>query len=237
MSSYACHTLPLRNYVEWLGSVFWQYFYVDMTNTFHTFLLWFLKISWGCTDCAWVLVHPLSEVLSRGHGCAWSTSTPLPCSHEKPDVQRLRVLSWPVGSGELCWLVFSLDFCLSMLLVINTKVGTVSWLRNPFDILAMTHRVTSCPQSSQCHLWSSWPVSRKARKSCPSYKTWASGSSCISLRSLTAFFLLFPKGELGSFWLLLGPSSGHLSWLTIPSLHLNLFILTACPTLVFSWIH
>lgn len=142
MSSYACHTLPLRNYVEWLGSVFWQYFYVDMTNTFHTFLLWFLKISWGCTDCAWVLVHPLSEVLSRGHGCARSTSTPLPCSHERPDVQRLRVLSWPVGSGELCWLVFSLDFCLSMLSVINTKIGTVSWLRNPFDILAMTHGVT-----------------------------------------------------------------------------------------------
>lgn len=151
MSSYACHTLPHRNYVEWLELVFGRYFYVDMTNIFYKFLLWFFK-----RDLVGALiVHECwsisSEALSRGHGCARSTSTPLPCSHERPDVQRPRVLSWPVGPGELCWLVFSSDFCLSMLLVINAKVGTVSWLRNPSDVLAMTHGVTSCPQSSRCH--------------------------------------------------------------------------------------
>lgn len=52
----------------------------------------------------------------------------------------------------ICQLVCSLGYCLSKLLIINSEAETVSWLRNPFDILAMTHGATSCPQSSQCHI-------------------------------------------------------------------------------------
>lgn len=66
-------------------------------------------------------------------------------------VSRARVCIWRAW-GSLCWLVYSSDFCLPTLLIINTKTETVSWLRNPFDIPAVTHAVAFSPQSSRCHL-------------------------------------------------------------------------------------
>ena len=144
MSSYACHTLPRRNYVEWLESVFWQYFYVDMTNIFYRFLLWFfLKRSGGCTDCAWVLIHPGWSAEQRARLCTehFRSTFLQPRKACCAEIEGAFMASGAWGAVLACFL-FRL---------LSAKVGTVSWLRNPFDILAMTHRVTSCPQSSQCH--------------------------------------------------------------------------------------
>ena len=74
-----CQSLPHGNCVEWLGLGFLQYFYVQMTNPFHTIILWFFKLSSltaFCLHWCWSTPSPSpslpSEMLSRGQGHQWS---------------------------------------------------------------------------------------------------------------------------------------------------------------------